>query len=74
VTVTAKSSSSPGAQDQFIEELPTPTTSASGLELHDPFDPFRNHSSMSLGPRAESDQVGLDVQTTIAPQPSVIQV
>jgi signal transduction histidine kinase len=58
-------------QEQLIDALLTLATSARGLERREPFDLSEITANVLLGPHPEIDQLGLDVQTAIAPAPAV---
>ena len=56
-------------QEQLIEALLTLAASARGLDRHEPFDLSAIAADVLLGRHSEVDQLGLAVQTTIAPAP-----
>jgi signal transduction histidine kinase len=57
-------------QEQLIDALLTLATSARGLDQHEPFDLSHITADVLSGPHPEIGQLGLDVQTTIAPAPA----
>jgi len=56
-------------QEQLIEALLTLAASARGLDRYEPFDLSEIAAEVLLGRHPETDQLGLAVQTTIAPAP-----
>ena len=58
-------------QELLIEALLTLAISARGLEQYEPFDLSEITAHVLLGSRPEIDQLGIDVQTTVAPAPAM---